>query len=268
MSENPLPHYRQLWHLGEDGDPFTSYSGYLQPVLFNGIKCMLKIARRGKDLPANELMIWWNGDGAAKVLLHDQTALLLARASNQSSLTEMAKTGRDDEASRILCSVIARLHLHPTPYPPNLIPLTTWFSELQPAAANYGGVFSQCESIAIQLLESPQETVALHGDIHHGNVLDFGDHGWLAIDPKGLIGDRVFDYANIFCNPDAATALQPGRLLKQIATIAAAARIDQTRLLRWTASWAGLSAAWCISDGDHPQTPLAIASLALAALQF
>lgn len=32
--------------------------------------------------------------------------------------------------------------------------------------------------------------VTLHGDLHHGNVLDFGASGWLAIDPKGLKGER------------------------------------------------------------------------------
>jgi aminoglycoside/hydroxyurea antibiotic resistance kinase len=41
----------------------------------------------------------------------------------------------------------------------------------------------------------------LHGDLHHGNVLDFGLRGWLAIDPKGLLGERGFDFANIFTNP-------------------------------------------------------------------
>ncbi|WP_373298360.1 aminoglycoside phosphotransferase family protein [Paludibacterium paludis] len=28
----------------------------------------------------------------------------------------------------------------------------------------------------------------LHGDLHHDNVLFDSSHGWLAIDPKGVIG--------------------------------------------------------------------------------
>jgi streptomycin 6-kinase len=43
---------------------------------------------------------------------------------------------------------------------------------------------------------------ALHGDLHHENVLDFGERRWLAIDPHGLHGERFFDFANIFTNPD------------------------------------------------------------------
>lgn len=33
------------------------------------------------------------------------------------------------------------------------------------------------------------------------------DGARLAIDPKGLLGERGYDYANPFCNPDTATAL-------------------------------------------------------------
>jgi len=36
-----------------------------------------------------------------------------------------------------------------------------------------------------------------------------GPRGWLAIDPKGLCGERGFDFVNIFCNPDFALATAP-----------------------------------------------------------
>jgi streptomycin 6-kinase len=42
-----------------------------------------------------------------------------------------------------------------------------------------------------------------------------GPRGWLAIDPKGLCGERGFDFVNIFCNPDFALATAPGRLVRQ-----------------------------------------------------
>lgn len=47
-------------------------------------------------------------------------------------------------------------------------------------------------------------------------ILDFESHGWLAIDPKGLFGERAFDFANIFCNPDHTVAAAPGRLQQQV----------------------------------------------------
>jgi streptomycin 6-kinase len=107
----------------------------------------------------------------------------------------------------------------------------------------------------------------LHGDVHHGNVLDFGARGWLAIDPKGLIGERGFDFANIFCNPDVEIATAPGRLARQVAVVSEAARIERPRLLQWILAYAGLSAAWHLDAGDEKsaQLPLTVAEIALQA---
>jgi streptomycin 6-kinase len=147
-----LIRYIRNWNLQEDGEPFITASGCLQPVLFNQIRCMLKIARRDKDQRANEVMIWWKGDGAAKVLLHDNEALLMERAIASSSLVEMPKNGLDNEATRILCSVIGRLHRHLPPYPESLVPLSAWFRQLAPAAVKFGGIFAECVRIADKLL--------------------------------------------------------------------------------------------------------------------
>ena len=104
---------------------------------------------------------------------------------------------------------------------------------------------------------------ALHGDIHHDNILDFGARGWLAIDPKGLLGERSFDYANIFCNPrDIATA--PGRISRQASIVAEAAGLERPRLLQWVLAYAGLSAAWLLNDGEDAALPLAVAEAAAA----
>ena len=106
----------------------------------------------------------------------------------------------------------------------------------------------------------------LHGAIHHGNILDFGPRGWLAIDPKHRVGDRDFDFVNILRNPDAETALSAGRFARQATVVAEAARLNRTRLLRWTLAFAGLSAAWILADGDMPELDLAVAQLAAAEL--
>ena len=263
---NQLAYYKETWHLHYDGEPCTTSSGLLQPVLFEGEECMLKIARRERDVRANELMIWWRGDGAAKVLMHDGLALLMERSKGAVSLVAMALNGQDSEASRIICGVAARLHKHPPPYPGSLLPLDFWFKALPLASAKYGSIFTECRVIADKLLDDLRDIVALHGDIHHGNILDFGERGWLAIDPKGLIGERGFDYANIFCNPDAAISTRPGRLVGQAVVVAETAGLDRIRLLQWIAAWAGLSAAWCISDREDPQKAMSIAKLAIAIL--
>lgn len=98
------------------------------------------------------------------------------------------------------------------------------------------------------------------------NVLNFGLRGWLAIDPKGLIGERCFDYANIFCNPDPEMATMPGRLSRQVRVVAEAAHLERHRLLTWIVAWAGLSAAFLVDDGLSPNAALTIVELAATEL--
>lgn len=258
--------YLARWGLTPDGDPIATHSSRLLPVRRGSVPAMLKVALEAEERWGATLMVWWGGDGAARVLAHEGDALLLERADGERSLAAMARDGRDDEASRIICAVAARLHAPRDRPLPELIPLPRWFAELEPAAARYGGVLRRAAATARELLAAPREVVPLHGDLHHANVLDFGPRGWLAIDPKRLVGERGFDFANIFCNPDRETATAPGRLARQATVVAEAAGLDRGRLLKWILAYAGLSAAWILGDGEDPSPDLAVARLAVAEL--
>ncbi len=211
-------------------------------------------------------MSWWAGRGAARVLAYEGPALLMERAENNVLLADLSRNGGDDEASRIICGAIAALHSQKDRPPFDLIPLTKWFKDLAPAAIEHGGILTACAAAACELLATPREAVVLHGDVHHENILDFGPRGWLAIDPKRLVGERGFDYANLFCNPDAETAAVAGRLLRQVDVVVEAAGLERKRLLQWILAGAGLSAAWRLQDGESPESELAVAELTAAAL--
>ncbi len=258
--------YLSDWALTIDGEAFASSNGHLLPVRWQHQAAMLKVSHEPEELAGNRLMVWWNGGGAAPVLAQDGNALLLARAQGSNTLPQMVQAGRDDEATRILCDTAARLHApRPTP-PPALVALDAWFDALWAGAATHGGLLAHCARTARALLAAPQDAVVLHGDIHHGNVLDFGSAGWLAIDPKGLYGERGFDHANIFCNPDVASALAPGRFERRIEAVSQAAGIEPQRLLQWVLAWSGLSMVWSEEDhGEHGRT-MEVARRALAAL--
>ena len=258
--------YLKRWNLTRDGILIVTHSSDLLPVRQDDRPAMLKVAREAEERRGASLMAWWDGDGAARVLAHDGDAVLLERATGHRSLTAMVREGADDEASRILCDVAARLHAPRNRALPDLIPLSAWFAELEPAAAKHGGALARAADMARSLLSEQQETAVLHGDLHHGNVLDFGARGWLAIDPKRLVGERGFDFANIFRNPDLDIATAPGRLERQASVVAEAASLDRTRLLKWVLAYAGLSAAWALGDGTSPEPDLAIARLAIVAL--
>ena len=271
--------YLAQWNLTPDGDPIVTHSGRLLPVRHGGVAAMLKLANDEDERFGGAVMEWWDGDGAARVLARDDHALLLERAQGTASLAEMARNGHDDEAARILCAVAARLHAPRGKPLPELVTLPHWFRDLAPGAVRHAGVrdgiLGHCARVAGELLaaqgEIPSETVVLHGDLHHGNVLDFGARGWLAIDPKRLIGDRAFDYANIFTNPDLddptrPVATTPGCFERRLELVCEASGIERHVLLRWIFAWTGLSAVWYLDDGDPAAVDLFIAERAAAAL--
>lgn len=225
---------------------------------------MLKVAFNQEEREGAALMHWWAGDGAARVLAWNGPALLLERATGERSLAAMTEAGEDDAAVRILCAAAARLHAPRAAEPPAMLaPLPIWFRQLEPTARAHGGVLAHSALAARKLLAAPREPCVLHGDIHHDNVLDFGPRGWLAIDPKGLFGERGYDFANTFLNPWPAAAA-PGRLQRRLQVISEAGRIERARLLQWVLAYAGLSAAWTIGDGGDPWRALRIAEIAAA----
>ena len=257
------------WGLTRDGEPFqTPYNGnWLIPVRQGDQAAILKIATSEHEHRGAAFMAWLAGDGAARMLALEGDAQLLERLPAARSLAQMARQGDDDEAMRIICAVGDRLHAPRAAAPPKtIIPLHRWFRALAPAAAAHGGIYVPALAEAGALLADPRQVALLHGDLHHENVLDGGERGWLVIDPKGLLGERTYEYATTLCNPDAELVLSPGRLARRLDVIAQAARLDRHRLLRWTFAHAAISAAWCIQDGHDPATGLAIAEAAQALL--
>lgn len=264
--------YLKRWDLRPDGEPIVTPRAQLLPVRQNGEPAMLKVATEPEEKFGGLLMAWWNGDGAARVLAHDDDALLLERATSGRALSDLVRDGRDDEASRIACRAIARLHAPRAAPRPDLVPLTHWFRDLTDAAQD--GLLARAKDLAIALTASPTSECPLHGDVHHDNILDFGARGWLVIDPKRLVGDRYFDYTNLFCNPDLASATDPDRFARRLAIVVEMAQLDRRQLLQWLLAWCGLSAVWCLNDPQSPDVPerdgltidLRVAELAAAEL--
>lgn len=260
--------YLKQWNLRTDGEPIHTPGSDLLPVRFDGLPAMLKIARDSEEKVGALVMRWWDGEGAARVYRHAGDALLMERATGPGSLMRMALEGDDDEASRIACATIARLHAPRATPAPKLVPLEEWFQSLWPAARREAGLFAQAAAMARELLDSQREGVVLHGDVHHENILDFSARGWLAIDPKRVIGDRGYDYANLICNPELPTVTRPERFTRQVEVIAAASGLGRRRLLQWVLAYAGLSAAWFLEDGDSVSagSDMRVARLAVEAL--
>ena len=213
---------------------------------------MLKIALVDEEVRGAALLEWWGGRGAATVLEREEGATLMVRATGTRELTTMAMSGQDAAATEILVHTALALHEQPAPTEHDgvrLVPLRRWFRELL-AAGSDDPLVQRAAELAERLLTdtTPMDVAVLHGDIHHGNVLDFGDR-WAAIDPKGLTGHRAFDFANILCNPTEASALD--HLVDRLYAISRQANIAPALLAEWAIAWCGLSLAW-ESDRETP----------------
>ena len=266
-----LARRRALWDLVPDGAPFATPSSLLQPVSQAGRKAMLKLPFEDEERRGMRALAWYGGLGAARVLRIDSEACLIERLADDQSLTSMVEAGQDDAATEILVDAAMRLHAsRDRPLPDDLPTLHRWFLGLREAASlasAHQALFQAGLAVAESLFEAPDRTVLLHGDIHHANVLHDPARGWLAIDAKGVIGDRGYDFANMLCNPIGPSSLAPGRLLRQARIVAEGSARPLELVLRWVVAYAALSVAWTFhSEPRSAGEGLAMARLAQSVL--
>ena len=156
--------------------------------------------------------------------------------------------------------------------PPEPIALAQWFRALEPAARAYGGILARCAEAARRLLATPREVVVLHGDLHHGNVLDFGDRGWLAIDPEGpLTASGASNSRPSSATPTCPTPgfrSRPGRrsFSRRVDVVSEAAGVEAERLLLWILAKSGLSMAWSMMNSGAASIDRKVAGMAAARL--
>lgn len=248
------------WSLMADGPSFQTPSSWLRPVRFQGSKAMLKVMKPTSDEHrAAAVLDYFDGGGAVRVYRASQTAWLMERGTRQGAPTRMVLAGDDDRASNILAATIDKLHAaRSRPIPQGLPSLKRRFAALL-GNADGPDVLGRCAAVASALLATERQRTVLHADMHHDNVVDGGvvdgrPRGWLAIDPKGVFGERTYEVANLFCNPQphGAIVLQPARMLHLAAFYAARLDLDADRVLRFAFAHAGLSACWSVADGEDP----------------
>jgi streptomycin 6-kinase len=185
----------------------------------------------------------------------------------------LVKSGNDDEATKIIAGVINRLHFAGrSEFPRGLTPLLKRFQSLFDKAnqdRDQGSIFKEGAAVARDLLSDQGPAHVLHGDIHHENIRQHRERGWLAIDPKGLIGDRAYDAANALCNPLSLPKIVRNRkrLLRQADIMAATLALDRERLLSYTFAHACLAACWSLEeDRTELHHFLAVAEIAQSCL--
>lgn len=266
-----LDSYLQAWSLTDAHLLTTTATSSIYTVQHQGETVVLKLLNEvgAADEGGGAVALdYWQGQGAVRLLQQDAHAHLLEYAEG-ADLAKQVRQGDDSEATQIIAGVLNQLHSAPSHLPTaGLKPLPIWFRSLfhrakQEPTDEQSALFRQGAAVAEKLLADPREVRVLHGDIHHENIRYKAGRGWLAFDPKGLIGERTYDAANTLCNPPGMPelVLNENRLRSQAALLAREARLDEGRLLAYTFAYACLSASWSLEDGGDATAALTIASM-------
>src|SRR5512146_330977 len=229
---------------------------------------VLKVLRE----PGDE---WWSGEvagafegrGMTQVYEHAGGALLLERLRPGQPLTRVAINEGDAEATRILASLVAAMSPGPAPrHSPNV---ETWVDGFDRYVVSgdrriESALVAEARDTFVELAESQRDVRLLHGDLQHSNVLLDADRGWLAIDPKGVIGEVEYELGAMLRNPAERPDLFTDRatIERRVDQLAAELRLDRRRIVGWAFAQAVLAAIWEIEDGgssgsDDPVVVLA-----------
>jgi streptomycin 6-kinase len=148
-----------------------------------------------------EALALWNGAGAVLLLARDdeRRALLVERCVPGTQLWEIDER----EANEIAADILSQLWQAPPDgrFRPLAEEAARWATELPLIWEAAGRPFEPALlDEALEFMRSaqspPSDAVLLHQDLHGGNILG-SERGWLAIDPKPLVGERAFDLASL-----------------------------------------------------------------------
>ena len=211
----------------------------------------------------------YDGQNACQLIAADEErcVLLLARIRPGNTLEAIAR--HDDEAATRIGASVMRALWRPVSEPSTFVGLETWFEAFSRYRARHGisgslpaALLTHAEALAESLITSTNEPALLHGDLHHGNILDAGEGRWLAIDPKGVLGDRGYEVGPFLLNPLDLT-LDAALLSRRLEVFAEMLAYDWDRLRDWGVAHATLSACWSIEDhGDWERAAHAATLLA------
>jgi streptomycin 6-kinase len=264
-----IAEYESRWAI-QVGPPFANLSyNYVAPaVRANGAQAILKLGMPQPELTSEIAALrLWDGHGCAQLIASDLDggALLLERLLPGNMLLDLTD---DDEATRIAAQVMRALWRPAPPAPEDMVFPTTarWASGLRRLRAMYDGgtgplpeeMVTLAEALFAELLASCGAPMLLHGDLHHENVLAAKRAPWLAIDPKGLIGEAEYEVGALIRNPLPRLLALPdvtATLARRFDILAETLGFDRQRMIAWSYAQAVLSAWWRIEDHGHGWEP-------------
>lgn len=232
---------------------------YIAPALrADGQRVILKMGLPNLELTSEiDALTLFDGYAAVKLLDADAAeGILLLEALEPG--TPLATLTNDDRATRIAAQVMRQLW-RPAPIKHNFKHISNWARGLQKLRHRFDGgtgplppkMVEKAESLFADLLASMGTPHLLHGDLHHWNILAAKRKAWLAIDPKGIIGEGAYETGAFLRNMPAHLQNHPAPqkiTARRVAIFSEMLAVPRERILAWSFAQAILSAWWCIED--------------------
>lgn len=239
------------------GEPFLlSYNYVCAATRADGTPAVLKIGVPNRELSSEIAALrLYTGEGACRLYESDPEAgmLLLERLLPGTMLCDYA----DDETQTAIAAEVMKRIWRPAPEGEPLIILKSWFDELAGLRPRFGGgtgpfpkgIVEQVERIIPELFAASSPPMLIHGDLHHFNILSSA-RGWLAIDPKGVIGPPEYEVGPLLINPwDELKGADAVRISeRRIAILAECLDFDRQRIRAWAIAHSVLSAWWDLEE--------------------
>jgi streptomycin 6-kinase len=210
----------------------------------------------------------FDGRGIARLLEFDEEkkVMLLERLQPGTMLEELVPE-QDEQATSILASVMRQLwRPAPTKHTfPTVEQLGQGLTQLRAHyAGGYGPFPARLVDEAIDLFAtlsaSAPRIMLLHGDLQHHNILRSGDT-WLAIDPKGVVGDPGYEVGASFYNPMPRILEVPDlerMLARRVAQLSEELGMERARIRSWGLAQCMLNAWNMVANNQLSMNPQGI----------
>jgi streptomycin 6-kinase len=264
-SLNLQPHFENL-----------SYN-FVAPAVQAGSRAVVLKAGVVKDgVPDRELLSehdalsHFDGQGMVRLLDADLKVgvMLLERLTPGTPLKTIAD---DERATRIAAEVMKALWKS-APAEHTFPSVVDWAAGLRRLRVQFDGgcgpfpaqLVEKAEALFTELIDSMDEAVLLHGDLHQNNILMSERRPWLGIDPKGVIGEPAYETGAFLRNIPLRS--YEGQAKKQLARavdqFTEQLALDRQRIVKWGIAQAVLSAWWSFEDhGEGWEPDLLLAEL-------
>jgi streptomycin 6-kinase len=249
----------QKWNL-RDLKPFENLTfNYVAHGFQDDLPIVLKVGIRDGLLEKEILALkFFENHGAMKLIESSEGTLLLQCAIPGNSLMEYFPN-RENESIEIAAKVIRKLHFA-NGVPENFTPIEELLNDLYKKWDILDHLIAKAQHIANHLLKTTTKKVAMHGDLHHDNILRDGNE-WKIIDPSGVIGDPAYEIASFMINPidriwkcENAVAIIQNRIEKFSSLL----NVDPQRILQWTFLKSMLCWIWTLETPDKDRSELAM----------